>query len=91
MVSGFWERDKTSNWTPSQELSDFLARHGKIVLITFGSMTNLNPKEKSDMFIEVLEEMGIPAILNISGGGLAPPDKPYNRDLEPVWNLLSTL
>jgi UDP:flavonoid glycosyltransferase YjiC (YdhE family) len=81
IVAGFWERNKTANWTPSPELSDFLDRHKKIVLITFGSMTNLQPKEKTDTFIEVLEECNIPAILNISGGGLARPDKPYNKDL----------
>lgn len=81
MVAGFWERDKTANWTPSPELSCFLSRHEKIVLITFGSMTNLQPKEKTETFIEVLEECNIPAILNISGGGLARPDRPYNQDL----------
>jgi sterol 3beta-glucosyltransferase len=36
MVAEFWEWDKTTNWMPSPELSDFLARHEKIVLISMG-------------------------------------------------------
>lgn len=72
-VIGYFEREKTQNWQPDIELTNFLAKHKKIVFITFGSMTNLNPKEKTRIIINVLIKNKIPAIINISGGGLEQP------------------
>lgn len=69
-VVGFFERDKTTNWQPSEELLAFLAKHEKIIFISFGSMTNPDPKLKSEIVVEVLRRLGVPAIINTSWGGL---------------------
>ena len=71
IVAGFIERNKTLNWKPNDELNAFIERHKKLLFVTFGSMTNLNPREKTGIIVDVLQELKIPAILNISGGGLA--------------------
>lgn len=79
-VLGYHERNKTVNWQPSDELSHFLARHPKIILITFGSMTNPTPDKKTEIILEILERNNIPAIINTASGGLVEPNS-YNRNL----------
>ncbi len=79
-VVGYHERDKTTNWKPGKELIDFLERHNKIVFITFGSMLNPKPEEKTKTILKILEKNRIPAIINMAAGGLVKPDK-YNKDL----------
>ncbi len=69
-VVGYFERDKTVGWQPSDELLKFLAKHHKIVLISFGSMTNTEPLQKTRSIVEVLTRTGIPVIINTSWGGL---------------------
>jgi UDP:flavonoid glycosyltransferase YjiC (YdhE family) len=69
-VVGYYERDKTVNWVPDNTLTCFLARHKKIMLITFGSMSNTNPMKKSKIIVDVLTRNNIPAIINTSWGGL---------------------
>ncbi len=73
-VLGFHERNKISSWRPSKELTDFLEKHEKIIFVTFGSMTNPNPLEKTKIILEILERNKIPAIINIASGGLVEPD-----------------
>lgn len=73
-VIGYYERDKALNWQPDIKLINFFAKHDKIVFITFGSMSNLNPKEKTRIIINVLNKNKIPAIINISWGGLEQPN-----------------
>lgn len=73
IVAGFWERDKKSNCQPDIELQAFINKHEKILFVTFGSMVNSDPAGKTALFLEVLGECGIPAIINISGGGFEKP------------------
>ena len=80
IVAGFWERNKTVHWSPSTELQDFIRGHKKILFITFGSMVNSDPCGKTKLILEVLRECKIPAILNISGGGLAEPNH-YDKNM----------
>ena len=77
-VMGYHERTKTRNWKAPSELEDFLERHEKIVLITFGSMSNKKPEEKTRAIINVLKKHKVPAIINTSWGGLT---KPSGEDL----------
>lgn len=79
-VLGFYERDKTGSWQPPPELPNFLARHPKFLVVTFGSMSNPQPEEKTRIIVRVLQALGIPAIINCAGGGLVVPEQ-YNRDL----------
>jgi len=71
-VLGYQERKKTANWLPDANLIDFLSRmEGQdITFITFGSMVNADPAGKTQAILEVLSKHHIPAIINISSGGL---------------------
>lgn len=71
-IVGYYERPKTLNWQPPEEVQAFLNRYGPegITLITFGSMVNADPERTSQAIIEVLRRHRIPAILVTSSGGL---------------------
>jgi len=74
-VLGYHERNKIVNWHPEKELRDFLEKHNQILFITFGSMLNPEPDEKTKIILEILERNRIPAIINTASGGLVRPDK----------------
>ncbi|MCC1485649.1 glycosyltransferase [Winogradskyella immobilis] len=78
-IVGYYERDKTTSWCPDDLLLKFLKNHEKIVFISFGSMTNSDPKEKTRIIIDVLKKNNIPAIINTSWGGLEKIDKPLEN------------
>jgi len=73
-VLGYYERYKKENWIPGKELLDFIEKHKKILFITFGSMLNPNPDKKTKLFLEILEQNKISAIINTASGGLVKPD-----------------
>lgn len=75
-VTGYYERDKTRNWQPDTELLAFINTNKKIVFITFGSMSNPEPKEKTRMILDVLQRNQISAIINTSWGGLEEINEP---------------
>ena len=72
-IVGYHERDKTIHWEPDEALKTFLDLHPKVVFITFGSMTNADPRRKTRIIVDVLQKQGIPAIINTSWGGLEQP------------------
>ncbi|GJM60965.1 glycosyltransferase [Persicobacter diffluens] len=73
-VMGYFERPKEIHFTPSAELLAFLDRHKEILFITFGSMTNPAPEEKTRIVLQVLKELQIPALINTAAGGLVVPE-----------------
>jgi len=73
-VLGHHTRKRFAGWRPDQGLLDFLDRHDRVLLITFGSMTNPAPEEKTRIIIETLERNRIPAIINMASGGLVEPE-----------------
>jgi len=79
-ILGYYERKSISNWYPEKTLTDFIEKHNKILFITFGSMINPNPKEKSKIIIKILKRNNIPAIINVAAGGLVKPDN-YDAEL----------
>jgi len=79
-VLGYHKRNKIINWKPEEDLNYFLEKHDQILLITFGSMTNPDPEEKTKIIIDILERNKIPAIINTASGGLIKPDK-FNSEL----------
>jgi len=99
-VLGYHERDKIVNWHPDKRLSDFLERHNNTLFITFGSMTNPEPEEKTKIIIEILERNKIPAVINTASGGLVKPDKfdsklihfvsqiPYDRIFPKIYGVI---
>jgi sterol 3beta-glucosyltransferase len=72
-VVGYRERNKTRNWKPDKALEEFLNQHKKVMFITFGSMTNPEPEEKTAILLDILERNSIPAIINTASGGLKQP------------------
>lgn len=73
-VVGFHERNQQQSYTPSSELLSFLHQHERILLLTFGSMTNPKPKAVTELFLRILTELDIPCIINQSFGGLEEPN-----------------
>lgn len=69
-VVGYFERDKTIDWTPDKQLLDLFDAYDKIVFISFGSMANNDPRRKTETIVNVLRRNKIPAIINTSWGGL---------------------
>ncbi|MEM1357373.1 MAG: nucleotide disphospho-sugar-binding domain-containing protein [Bacteroidota bacterium] len=69
-ITGYHERDKQLDWSPSSALLNFLDTYPAAILVTFGSMTNPEPAKKTRAIIKALGRHGIPAILNTSVGGL---------------------
>ena len=78
-VVGYYERDKWVNWQPDKELIEFIKKNKNIIMITFGSMSNSNPKEKTRIILEVLKRNNISAIINTSWGGLEKTDEPSDN------------
>ena len=79
MITGFQERNKQTHFEPSEALSDFLEGHKKILFVTFGSMTNSHPIEKTKEILRIVSKHQIPTIINCSGGGLCEVEG-YDKD-----------
>jgi sterol 3beta-glucosyltransferase len=69
-IVGYYERNTSMDWQPDEILSQFINKNEKIIFITFGSMTNPSPKEKTQIIVDVLKRNNISAIINASWGGL---------------------
>jgi len=73
-VVGYHERNRSLNWKPTEQLETFIEKNKRIVFITFGSMTNPNPEQKTNDIISVLSKHRISAIINTASGGLIKPE-----------------
>ncbi len=74
-VVGFHKCSSNLAWNPNHDLVDFLKIHKdeRILYITFGSMTNPIPDEKTEILISILEQNQIPVIIGTASGGLVEP------------------
>jgi UDP:flavonoid glycosyltransferase YjiC (YdhE family) len=72
-VLGYQTRTPVTNWQPAEDLNRFLESHDRVLFVTFGSMTNPDPGEKTNTILETLERNKIPAIINTASGGLVKP------------------
>ncbi|MFC1785635.1 nucleotide disphospho-sugar-binding domain-containing protein, partial [Candidatus Neomarinimicrobiota bacterium] len=79
-VLGHQELKRKTDWKPEKEMTEFIEKHEKILFITFGSMPNPEPKQKTKIILEILERNKIPAIINTASGGLVKPEK-FNSEL----------
>lgn len=68
---GYQERNKTQNWNPPQDFVDFLQKHDKVMLLTFGSMNNPDPEDKTRLLTDILAKHRIPTVINTAAGGLS--------------------
>jgi sterol 3beta-glucosyltransferase len=69
-VTGFFARNQHQDYQPEPALTAWLEKYPKAILLTFGSMSNPKPLAISTEIIQLLEKHGIPAIVNLSWGGL---------------------
>jgi UDP:flavonoid glycosyltransferase YjiC (YdhE family) len=79
-VLGHQELERITDWKPEKKLTEFIEKNDKILFVTFGSMTNPEPEQKTKILLEILERNKIPAIINTAEGGLVKPDK-FNSEL----------
>jgi len=73
-ILGFYDRKKTDDWHPDKTLTDFISKHNKVLFITFGSMVNAEPEEKTHMIVDILRRNKIAAVINTADGGLKKPE-----------------
>lgn len=78
-VVGHFERATDANWKPGDRLKQFMENHQRIIFITFGSISNLNPDTKTHTILRVLKKHKIAAIINTSWGGLSEPEQYPNH------------
>lgn len=82
-ITGYFERRKTDHWQPPVDLLHFIdsmnEQAAKITFITFGSMVNASPQATITTILEVLRTHDIPAIINVSSGGLPRVDEAPDR------------
>jgi len=69
-ILGYHERNKQMDWELDEHLNKFLDINSKVLLLTFGSMTNPNAQFNSQLLYEILYELQIPVIVNKAAGGL---------------------
>ena len=79
-ILGHYDRRSTSASPLPEKVSGFVHRHGKVLFVTFGSMTNPDPEGKTRMIVDILTRHEIPAIINTAAGGLIEPAE-YDTEL----------
>lgn len=67
---GFWFLKQSGNWSPPQELLNFLAEGTPPVYVGFGSMASSQSKKVTKIIIDALEKSGVRAVLATGWGGL---------------------
>jgi sterol 3beta-glucosyltransferase len=69
-VTGYWFLDSAPDWKPPSALMEFLESGSPPIYIGFGSMSNKNPEETTELVLEALEQTQQRAILLSGWGGL---------------------
>ncbi|MCB0034863.1 MAG: glycosyltransferase family 1 protein [Anaerolineales bacterium] len=69
-VTGYWFLDEPTDWAPPADLQAFLEAGPPPVYIGFGSMTDKNPAELTNMIVTALTKAGQRGILHSGWAGL---------------------
>jgi sterol 3beta-glucosyltransferase len=77
-MTGYWFLDAETQWQPPTELVDFLNAGIKPLYIGFGSMSNRNPQETTDLVFEALHETKQRAVMVSGWGGFEKTNLPSN-------------
>lgn len=72
-VLGYNEKAQNQLWQPSEQVQSLLNNNDKVLFVTFGSMTNNNAQQHTQMLLAILQRNGIAAIINTFSGGLQQP------------------
>ena len=73
-VTGYWFLDPEADWTPPSALVEFLEAGPAPVYVGFGSMSDRNPQETTQIILQALARTGQRAILHSGWDGLRPAD-----------------
>jgi sterol 3beta-glucosyltransferase len=85
-ITGYWFADTPSDWHPSIELEDFLAKGPAPVYVGFGSMGGRTPEQLAKLVSEALVKRGQRGLLLTGWGGLRAefvPDNVFVVDAAP--------
>jgi len=77
-VTGYWFLDHQEDWMPPEGLENFLQAGEPPVFIGFGSMSNLNPDQTTQLIIKALEISHQRGIILSGWGGLQTDRLPLN-------------
>ena len=69
-VTGYWFSRETDDWIPPSGLLDFLQSGTPPIYVGFGSMSNRNPEETTDLVIQALKQTSQRAVLLSGWSGL---------------------
>jgi UDP:flavonoid glycosyltransferase YjiC (YdhE family) len=69
-ITGYWFLDSSKNWSPPDELIEFIQSGTSPVYIGFGSMSNRDPEETTDLILQALKKTKQRAIILSGWGGL---------------------
>jgi sterol 3beta-glucosyltransferase len=75
-VGGYWFLDRQADWQPPVDLVDFLASGAPPVCFGFGSMSNHNSEEVTEIVLKALARSRQRGILLTGWGGLSNTDLP---------------
>lgn len=75
-VTGYWFMDENDHWTPPPALLRFLESGTPPVYLGFGSMSNRDPRETTELVIRALTSINQRAVLLSGWGGLHTQDLP---------------
>ncbi|HEY4020210.1 MAG TPA: glycosyltransferase [Pseudonocardiaceae bacterium] len=77
-TTGFWQLPTSTEWTPPEELTSFLAAGPKPIFVGFGSMASNDPEAAGERVLAAVREAGVRAIVVTGWGGIKIPDPPEN-------------
>jgi sterol 3beta-glucosyltransferase len=77
-ITGYWFLDAAGDWSPPDELLNFLEAGLPPVYIGFGSMRSENPKAAGRIALEALEKSGQRGVIASGWGGLTSDTLPDN-------------
>ncbi len=75
-VTGYWFLDRPENWTPPEELRDFLDSGPPPISVGFGSMGGAGAEEMTGKVLRVLKRTGDRGVLVTGWGGITNADLP---------------
>jgi sterol 3beta-glucosyltransferase len=75
-VTGYWYLDPPDDWTPPQELIDFIDAGSPPIYIGFGSMSSRNPQKAANIIVKALELSKQRGVILSGWGGLQKADLP---------------
>ena len=75
-VTGYWFLERQTDWQPPPDLVDFLQSGPPPVYVGFGSMSNRNPEEVTEIVLKALERYKQRGILLTGWGGLSKSELP---------------